>query len=586
MDTWTSGAKLGVGTAFTYDGPPGDANPSRVWFAITDGAITEGLYPDISTANLKALGLLVTDGKTFVADEMSDATYAVERLDGRTPAYRVTSTDKQGRWAAVKEIVADPQINAILFTVAFQALRGRPEEYRLYLNYTPRIGNNGAGDLSRLGDGVAEAWDESANIYTALVTSPAPALLTTGYTGKSDLAADLAPDFDVDAAYAETTQPGRLSIGLELPTSGASTIALGFGGSRDAARSAASGSVKRGFSAVAQEYMQGWAGYLDKLAHPISKLPLYDESLAVIKTHEDKTNYGAFVASIANPWGNTRPDLESDERGYRFVWPGDLYHAAMALEIAGDERSTRDTLAFLDDVMQNDDGSFPQNSYPDGKPHRTGQQLDQVAAPILLAWRLKAADRYASLVRPAADYILAHGPATAQDRWEENGGYSPATLAAEIAGLVCAADLAGQADDAAGAERYLQTADEWNRNVEKWTLTTSGPLGKGTYYLRVSDGNPNAGTLIAIANGGGSYDQRAIVDGSFLELVRLGVRKANDPNILATLEVADAQLEVKTPKGEAYRRYQHDGYGKSQGRAGPDWNCQLWPLLNGEHRIY
>ena len=90
-DNWTAGAKQGVGTAFTYDQPAGDANPSRVWFAITDGAITEGLYPDVSLANIKSLGLLVTDGKSFVADEMADASYTIERLDGRAPAYRVTS---------------------------------------------------------------------------------------------------------------------------------------------------------------------------------------------------------------------------------------------------------------------------------------------------------------------------------------------------------------------------------------------------------------------------------------------------------------------------------------------------------------
>ncbi len=344
----------------------------------------------------------------------------------------------------------------------------------------------------------------------------------------NDLATDLA-DFAVDATYTETPEPGRLSIGMELPVSGASTVALGFGPSSQAAREAADASLGRGFAAVSQSYMQGWRAYLDTLDHPYPTLPLYDESLAVLKTHEDKTNYGAFVASIATPWGELRPDQQSSERGYRFVWPRDLYHTAMALHLAGDEQAARDTLAFLDDTMQKGDGSFPQNSYPDGRLHWTGLQLDQVAAPILLAWHLKAADRYASLVQPAADYILAHGPRTPQERWEENGGYSPASLAAQIAGLVCAADLARQAGDTASAERYLQTADEWNSKVEQWTLTTSGPLGKGSYYLRISDGDPNSPTELTIANGGGTYDQRAIVDQSFLELVRLGCEAPTTP---------------------------------------------------------
>jgi glucoamylase len=584
-DTWTSGIKLGVGTAFTYNQPPGDANPSRIWFAITDGAITEGLYPDISTANLKSLHLLVTDGKSFVADEMRNATYAVARLDGRTPAFRVTSTDKQGRWAATKEVVADPQADAILFTVSFQALQGRPEDYHVYLLYTPRIGNDGAGDLSSVRDGVAEAWDERAGAYTALVASPSPGLITTGYTRKNDLAADLAPDYRVDTTYVETTEPGRLTIGMELPTVGATTIALGFGKRHEDARAAASGSLTRGFEAVAQSYMQGWAGYLDSLVHPYPNLPLYDESLAAIKTHADKNHYGAIVASVAVPWGQTRADT-TDERGYRYVWPRDLYHAAMALYVAGDVQSAHDALALLDEVMQKPDGSFPQNAAPDGTPHWTALQLDQVADPIILAWHLKAGERYASLVKPAADFILTHGPATQQERWEENAGYSPATLAAEIAGLVCAADLARLAGDTASAERYLTIADKWNSDIEKWTLTTNGQLGKGTYYLRISDGLPNNPTQLTIANGGGSYDQRTIVDQSFLELVRLGLRKATDPNILATLGVTDAELEVKTPKGEAYRRYQHDGYGESAPGKGQDGHGQLWPLLLGEHSIY
>jgi glucoamylase len=580
------GNKQGIGTAFTYDQPAGDANPSRVWFGITNGAVTEGLYPDVSRGNLKSLGVLVTDGKSFLADEIDDATYAVERLDGRTPAYRVTSTDKQGRWAVTKEIVADPQANTILLTVGFRALQGQPGDYRLFLNYTPRIGQSGAGDLSAIDGGVAEAWDEQAGVYTALATDPPPALATTGYSRRSDLKTDLA-DFKVDATATATDKPGRLSIGLELPTGGSSTVALGFGPSRDAARAAATGSLGRGFAAVSRAYMQGWAGYLDKLDHPYPKLPLYDESLAVLKTLEDKTSYGAFVASLAIPWGqHVTDDDPIKKRGYRYVWARDMYHSVMALRLAGDEQAARDALAFFDDKLQLPDGSFPQTALPDGTPNTRGIQLDQAATPILLAWQLKAADRYASLVKPAADFIARVGPKTGQERWEEIGGYSPATLAAEVAALVCAADLAKQAGDSASAEAYLKTADEWNANIEKWTLTTSGPLGKGTYYLRITDGDPNSASPITIANGGGQHDPREIVDQSFLELVRLGLRGPNDPNILATLAVTEQAVGVKTPKGDLYRRYPFDGYGESAIGLAPDGHGNPWPLLLGEHSIY
>lgn len=586
LDVWTPGNKQGVGTAFTYGQPPGADNPSRVWFGLTDGAITEGLYPDVSQANLKSLGVLITDGRSFLADEMLDAAYTVERLDGRAPAYRVTSTDRQGRWAVVKEVLADPQANTLLFTVSFQALQGNPADYRMYLQYTPRLAQSGAGDLSRVGAGVAEAWDAEAGVYTTLATSPPPALLTTGYTRSSDLKADLA-DFKVDQAYAATTTPGRLTIGLELPTSGASTVALGFGASQAEAGAAAAGSLARGFAAVAAEYLRGWAGYLDGLAHPYPGLPLYDESLAVLKTHADKTHYGAFVASLATPWGqHVTDDSPRSKRGYRYVWARDLYHSAVALWLAGDAQAARDTLAFMDERLQLADGSFPQTAFPDGAPNTQGVQLDQSAVPILLAWHLKANDRYASLVRPAADFIMRAGPRTGQERWEEIGGYSPATLAALIAGLTCAADLATQAGDSAGAARYQATADEWNANLERWTLTTSGPLGQGRYYLRISEGDPNSGDEIALANNAGRHDRRAIVDSSFLELVRLGVRHPDDPNILATLAVAEATLKRATPRGELYYRYTHDGYGESAPGLAPDGHGNPWPLLIGEYSIY
>jgi glucoamylase len=582
-DTWTPGNKQGFGTAFTYDGPAGAGNPSRVWFTITGGAITDGLYPDVSQANLKSLGVVVA-GPGFLADETTGATVTIARLDGRAPAYRVTSTDTQGRWAVVKEVVADPQANTILLTMAFQALQGRPGDYRMFLNYIPRLGQSGAGDLSMAGDGIAEAWDDAAGVATALASDPPPALVTTGYTGQSDILSDLA-DGMVDATWGATTQPGRISIGMELPTSGASTVALGFGPRREEARAAARASLDRGFAAVAAAYMRGWAGYLDAMPPPYPKLPLYEESLGVLKSLEDKTSYGAFVAAPAIPWGQFATDEDPKARGERYVWPRDLYHIAMALRVAGDEQAARDALAFMDDRMQLASGAFPRRTLPDGTAEAGDIQMDQVAAPILLAWQLKASDRYASLVKPAADFIAANGPTTTQDRWDEAGGYTPATLAAEIAGLVCAADLARQAGDDAGATRYLQRADEWNANVEKWTLTTSGPLGADGYFLRVTGGDPNTARAVALA-GGPAVDQREIVDQSFLELVRLGLRRPDDPHILASLEVTDETLEAKTPKGELYYRYSHDANGESAPGLAPDGHGSPWPLLIGEHSIY
>ncbi len=40
---------------------------------------------------------------------------------------------------------------------------------------------------------------------------------------------------------------------------------------------------------------------------------------------------------------------------------------------------------------------------------------------------------YRQHVIPAADFLVAHGPSDGVERWEEQSGYSPSTIAAEIA---------------------------------------------------------------------------------------------------------------------------------------------------------
>jgi glucoamylase len=171
--------------------------------------------------------------------------------------------------------------------------------------------------------------------------------------------------------------------------------------------------------------------------------------------------------------------IENPSGAYHLVWSRDLYQIATALLAAGDKAGADRALTYLFDKQQNADGSFPQNSTIDGTDHWTNIQLDEVALPIVLAWQLGRKDRQIyDDVKQSADYIMAHRPVTQQERWENQGGYSPATIAAEIAGLVCAADIAqanGKSDVAAA---YRAKADEWQQNVEGWTVTTNGPLAE------------------------------------------------------------------------------------------------------------
>jgi glucoamylase len=316
----------------------------------------------------------------------------------------------------------------------------------------------------------------------------------------------------------------------------------------------------------------------------------------VLAASEDKTYRGAYIASPTMPWV-WGTGLENPSGAYHLVWARDLYEIATALIADGDRAGAERALSYLFNRQQKPDGSFPQNSTVDGTPHWTNTQLDEVADPIILAWQLGHDDAATySHVKKAADYIVANGPATPQERWENQGGWSPATIAAEIAALVCAADIAQRNGDQASASAYRSHADRWQRDVQGWTATSTGPYSSSPYYLRLTkDGNPDAGTTYNLGDSGPTLDQRAVVDPSFLELVRLGVKSASDPVIQNTIHVVDQQLAVTTPSGTFWHRYNGDGYGEQ--RDGSPWNIgfpsgsqttigRIWPIFAGERGEY
>jgi glucoamylase len=221
--------------------------------------------------------------------------------------------------------------------------------------------------------------------------------------------------------------------------------------------------------------------------------------------------------------------------------------------------------------------------------------MDEVGYPLIMTYQLGRFDRstYENHVKRAAEFLIQNGPKTPQERWEEKPGYSPSTIAAEIAGLVCAAEIAKRNGDMDSASRWLKTADDWQANIEKWTVTTTGKYGDGNYYLRITqNGRPDAGEKIELNNGSGSFDEREIVDAGFLELVRLGIKPANDPLIEKSVTVIDQQIKVNTPNGESFYRYSHDGYGEMDD--GRRWNFdgtytgkgRPWALLAGERGEY
>jgi len=205
---------------------------------------------------------------------------------------------------------------------------------------------------------------------------------------------------------------------------------------------------------------------------------------------------------------------------------------------------------------------------------------------------MKDAVLYQNHIKPAANFVISQGPSFGPERWEEQGGYSPSTISAEIAGLVAAADIAKVNGDTQSAQVWLGVADDWQRSIEGWTVTTNGPLATHPYFIRLSKtGDPNAAISYNVGNGGPTLDQRSVIDAGFLELVRLGLKPFNDTAVTESLPVVDATIETNTASGPGWHRYNGDGYGDGATDGHP-WapsgkgTGHLWPVLTEERGEY
>jgi glucoamylase len=591
---WTPADKDGFGTSAS--------TASRVWYTLSHGELTEVYSPDLGTPSVRDLQFVVSDGRTFAERETDATTHRVELVDRRSLTYRQVNTAKSGAYRITKTYVTDPGRSTLLVKVRFRSFTRRA--LQLYALYDPSLSNDGDDDSGSTAGATLVASD-AANA-SALSASPGFVQTTNGYLGTSDGWQDLRTDFRLDSSYASAPQGNVVQTAKTSLTgrrgSRTLTLALGFGSKPAAARGAAQASLSAGFERTFLAYAAGWRGYLRGLKpEPLSAAPygpLYDASVMTLAAHEDKTYRGAYVASPSMPWAWGLLTIDKPSDAYHLVWSRDLYQIATGLLAAGDRAGAERALSYLFERQQKSDGSFPQNSTVDGKPRWTNLQLDEVAFPIVLAWQLGRNDAatYTRHVKPAADFIVAKGPSSPQERWENQSGWSPATIASEIAGLICAADIARRNGDAASAAGYEATADAWQRNVESWTATTTGPYSPKPYYLRLTkDAKPDAPTTYSIGDGGPSaIDQRKVVDPSYLELVRLGVKRADDPTIRNSLAVTDAQLGVQTPNGTFWHRFSFDGYGETL-HGGP-WDTsdpdtfrtigRAWPLFAGERGEY
>jgi glucoamylase len=592
--TWAPADKHGFGTSARRH--------SNVWFTLRRAELTEAYYPDLGTPSLRSLEFVVTDG-TFVDRETGPGVRSrVRSLGGLT--YRQTT--RTSRWTLVKTWITDPSRATVLARVRFTSRTGTP--LKVFALVDPAPGDDGNDDVGlSLGSELVASDD---TVASSVATRPRLRQTTSGYAGgPSDPWTDLEGDGDLDATY-DATQPGNVVQAARTRLTGRGkrrslTLAIGFGADQTTARRRATASLRRPFLKSMTRYALGWLSYRSKLRKAPKFIRrnrqlrrLYDQSLLVLAASEDKRNRGASVASPTMPWVWGTLTLEKTESSgpYHLVWPRDLYHVATAQQVAGDRAAARRLLDFLWRV-QKPDGSFWQNTEVNGPEHWTTQQLDETALPIVLSWWLnrRGATDWTH-VRAAADYLVANGPDSDQERWENQSGWSPNTIGAEIAGLICAADIARRNGDTARATTYETTADTFQRMVQTWTATTNGPLSPNPYYVRVTkDGNPNDGSTYDIGdNHTTPVDERQVVDQSFLGLVLFGAKRHDDAVIRNSLAVGDKALRVNTPNGPVWHRFTFDGYGETA--TGAQWDIfptkgnqtlgRLWPILTGERGEY
>jgi glucoamylase len=590
--TWTSSAKDIVGCSL---------GPSRVWFTLGFGILNEVYYPRVDIPQIRDLGFIVADGRGFWVEVKRLEKYTLRLLAPGTPAVEVVHTHE--RFTLTLRVVPDRDRDVLVIEVDLDG----DAALRPYVLLAPRLGATGrenvaaiqrhgtrrvlAAEQGPFGLALAAVDDTQQDAF-----GPSSA----GYVGESDGWQDFNRNGVLTWRYA-TAGPGNVAMIGALPRR--AVLGLGFGSGMAAAATLAIASIMQPFGNLVENQIEEWRLWhshcqeraLIQVSNSDNLVDQFILSSTVLRAHRDKTYPGTMVASLSVPWGNSR----DDRGGYHLVWPRDLVQCATALLALGGEQEASNTMRYLI-ATQKQDGNWCQNQWLDGTPYWEGQQLDETAFPVLLAAAM--AEREAldgilvtDMTCRALSFIAANGPSSPQDRWEENGGINTFTLSVCIAALVAGADFLPQP-----AKGFALTlADFWNARLESWTAiqgtALAQRLGVDNYYIRVAPpevlANPASvhGPLYIKNQSPGAMvpgDEEISTD--FIQLVRFGLRGADDPLIRNSIKVVDALLKTDTPNGPVWHRYNGDGYGEHEDGLPFDGigRGRGWPLLTGERGHY
>ncbi|HKD54718.1 MAG TPA: glycoside hydrolase family 15 protein [Steroidobacteraceae bacterium] len=590
--TWCSSAKEIVGCAL---------GSSRLWYTIGGGIINEVYYPRVDLPQVRDLGFIVADGTAFWVEVKRLWQHVVQLAARGAPAVNIVHHHE--RFELTLRVTPCEHRDVLLIEVSLSG----DAALRPYALLAPHLGGTGATNRAEVvvHRGRKLLWAEQGAYGLALAAATAQqqdglARASAGVVGTSDGWQDFARNGRLTWEY-DSAGPGNVALTGELPRQ--AVLALGFGSSASAAATLALTALTEPFERSWERQVTAWSSWHGDCAQEALCAGLPPEcveqvrlSTMVLRVHQDKIYRGAMVASLSVPWGNTHEERE----GYHLVWPRDLVESAGALLAVGALHEARNALRYLI-ATQLTDGHWYQNQWLGGTGYWLGVQLDETAFPVLLAVALderQALDGtdVGDMIRRALSFLVRQGPVSEQDRWEEDAGLNTFTLAVCIAALVAGARYLPEE----GRSLALAFADYWNARLEDWTSVSDVPLARmydvPGYYVRVAPGDSVSddrcatSAVVPIRNlqKDPSLPASAQIGVDFLQLVRFGLRRADDPLIAATIRVADALLKVDTPSGPCWHRYNEDGYGERDDGSAYDGTGRgrAWPLLTGERGHY
>jgi glucoamylase len=592
--TWSSSNKEVVGTAISS---------SRLWFTIGGGIINEVYWPRVDLPQIRDLGFIVGDGAGFWVEVKRLWQHTLELAAPGAPAVRIVH--RHPRFQLSLRVTPCEHRDVLLVEVTLTG----DEKLKPYALLAPHLGGSGADNVAHVSSyrGRTMLWAERSPYGLALAAvTPAQrdawGRASAGVVGTSDGWQDFSLNGGLSWQY-DVAGPGNVALIGELPRQ--AVLALGFsGGGAASAATLALSALSEPFEISWERQLTDWTQWHASRGAEEGLIAGLPEACAnqvristmVLRVHQDKTYPGAMVASLSVPWGNTHEERE----GYHLVWPRDLVETSGALLAVGAVHEARNTLRYLL-ATQQEDGHWNQNQYLGGNGYWHGVQLDESAFPVLLAAALDERNALGGteiqpMVRRALSFLVRQGPASDQDRWEEDSGLNTFTLAVCIAALV----VGSRYLEPEAAALALAFADYWNASLEDWTVAHGTPLagrfGVPGYYVReapaetLSEGRLQLGGVLPIRNlvHDPLLPASAQIGVDFLQLVRFGLRRAEDPLIVASVKVADALLKVETPSGPCWHRYNEDGYGEHDDGSAYDGTGRgrAWPLLTGERGHY